>query len=51
MTMLSRMAHGFLTVADACAPAASRIGHKLVGFSRWIEDRRIRLAIAAHIAD
>jgi hypothetical protein len=51
MKTIDQVARGCLTCAEFLAPAASRLGRSLLGMSRWIEDRRTRLAIFAMIAD
>jgi hypothetical protein len=51
MKTIDHIARGCLTCAEILAPAASRFGRSLLDMSRWIEDRRTRLAILATIAD
>jgi len=51
MAIFGHIALGLLTGADRCAPAATWLGERLVGFADWIEERRTRLTILSTIAD
>jgi hypothetical protein len=51
MVIFGRIALGLLSGAELCAPAATRLGERLVRFSEWVEERRTRLTILATIAD
>ncbi len=51
MLILGRIALGLLAGADRCAPVATWLCERLVGFADWVEARRTRLMILATIAD